>query len=134
MSINVRHERMTEGDCRNAAESAANGGYAGIYNAEGYGIANIDRLARIDGGGDLGFVHDHVSCNDDPKAHATTDEQWKSLIRLLNAAPKMLQIIREYRHEAREAGWGCDSLDAMATEVIDAVDGRTAMPADTRGD
>ena len=94
MNIKIRHERMESDGRRNASPSAANGGYAGIYNAEGYGIANIDRLARIDGDGDLGFVHDHIADNDEPRAHATTNEQWKSLIRLLNAAPEMLSVLR----------------------------------------
>lgn len=94
MNIDIRHERMTEDGRRIASRSAENGGFAGIYNDAGYGIANIDRLARIDGDGDLGFVHDHIQDNDEPRAHATTDEEWRSLVRLLGAAPEMLAALK----------------------------------------
>lgn len=122
MNITVRHERMTEDGCRNADKSAANGGYAGIYNDEGYGIANIDRLARIDGDGDLGFVHDHVECNDEPRAHATTDEQWKSLIRLLNAAPEMLSVLRSILSDL-DCGEGLSlaEADEMRGRIIEVI-------------
>ena len=33
-----------------------------------------------------------------------------------------IRLLVEYRHEARKLGWGCDSLDAAATKVIDAAD------------
>lgn len=51
-----------------------------------------------------------------------TDAEWHSILRCIAAAPQMLRIIREYRHEARKVGWGCDTLDAVATEVVDAVE------------
>jgi hypothetical protein len=122
MNINVRHERMTEDGCRNADKSAANGGYAGIYNDEGYGIANIDRLARIDGDGDLGFVHDHIECNDEPRAHATTDEQWKSMIRLLDAAPALLAMLKDILSDL-DCGEGLSlaEADAMRSRIIEAI-------------
>ena len=114
MNIDVRHERMTEDGRREADRSAANGGYAGIYNDKGYGIANIDRLARIDGDGDLGFVHDHIEDNESPRAHATTDEQWKSLISLIDAAPAMLSVLRNIL-----ADLGCgEGLSAAEADVM----------------
>jgi hypothetical protein len=42
---------------------------------------------------------------------------------LIAAAPDLLQFVIEYREEARRLGWGCSSLDAMATAVIDRVMG-----------
>lgn len=30
-----------------------------------------------------------------------------------------IRLLVEYRHEARKLGWGCDSLDAEATKVIE---------------
>jgi hypothetical protein len=114
MNIDIRHERMSENGCRNASRSAENGGYAGIYNAAGYGIANIDRLARIDGDGDLGFVHDHIECNDDPRAHATTDAEWRSLIKLLAAAPEMLTVLKSIRDDL-----GCgEGISAAEADVM----------------
>ena len=114
MNIDVRHERMTEDGRRQADRSAANGGYAGIYNDKGYGIANIDRLARIDGEGDLGFVHDHIEDNEHPRAHATTDEQWRSLISLIDAAPEMLSVLRNIL-----ADLGCgEGLSAAEADVM----------------
>jgi hypothetical protein len=114
MNIDIRHEHMSENGCRNASRSAENGGYAAIYNAEGYGIANIDRLARIDGEGDLGFVHDQIECNDDPRAHATTDAEWRSLIRLLNAAPEMLAVLKSIRDDL-----GCgEGVSAAEADVM----------------
>jgi hypothetical protein len=86
---------MSEDGSRNAAMSAANGGYAAVYNAAGYGIANIDRLARIDSDGDLAFVHEQIADNDDKWSHATTDEQWRSLIHLLDAAPSLLLACKQ---------------------------------------
>jgi hypothetical protein len=111
MNIDIRHERMTEDRRRIASRSAENGGYAGVYNDAGYGIANIDRLARIVGDGDLGFIHDHIQDNDEPRAHATTDEQWRSLIRLLNAAPEMLAVLRSIRDDL-DCGEGVSAAEA----------------------
>jgi hypothetical protein len=42
---------------------------------------------------------------------------------LIAAAPDLLQFVIEYRDEARRLGWGCSSLDDMATAVIDRVMG-----------
>jgi len=114
MNIDIRHERMTEDGRRIASRSAENGGFAGIYNDAGYGIANIDRLARIDGDGDLGFVHDHIQDNDEPRAHATTDEEWRSLVRILGAAPEMLAVLKSLRDDL-----GCgEGLSAAEADVV----------------
>jgi len=114
MNIDIRHERMTEDGRRIASRSAEHGGYAGVYNDAGYGIANIDRLARIDGVGDLGFVHNHIQDNEEPRAHATTDEQWRSLVRLLNAAPEMLAVLKSIRDDL-----GCgEGVSAAEADVM----------------
>jgi hypothetical protein len=114
MNIEIHHQQMTRNGCRNASRSAENGGYAAIYNAEGYGIANIDRLARIDGDGDLGFVHPQIECNDRLRAHATTDAEWRSLIKLLAAAPEMLAVIKSIRDDL-----GCgEGVSAAEADVM----------------
>lgn len=114
MNIDIRHQHMSEDGGRNASRWAANGGYAAVYNAEGYGIAIIDRLARIDGDGDLGFVHDQIADNDEPRAHATTDDEWRSLIRLLDAAPEMLTVLKSIRDDL-----GCgEGLSAAEADVM----------------
>lgn len=128
MNIDIRHERMTEDGRRIASRSAENGGFAGIYNDAGYGIANIDRLARIDGDGDLGFVHDHIADNDEPRAHATTDEEWRSLVRLLGAAPEMLAVLKSLRRSMeRLEDWR--SIDATDIDSIIASDGLRVIDA-----
>lgn len=114
MNISIRHQHMSEDRRRNASRSAANGGHAAVYNAEGYGIANIDRLARIDGDGDLGFVHAQIADNDEPRAHATTDEEWRALICLLDAAPEMLALLKSIRDDL-----GCgEGVSAAEADVM----------------
>lgn len=91
----IKAERMDcETECRNAKKKAPSDLYFGIYNDAGYGIANIDRLGRIDADGDLVFVAPHVEFNDEPHEHATNDEQWESIINTLAAAPEMLAALK----------------------------------------
>lgn len=114
MDIHIRHELMTSDNRRIDSWSADNSGFAGIYNDAGYSIANIDRLARIDGDGDLGFVHDHIADNDEPRAHATTDEQWRALVRMINAAPEMLAVLKNIRDDL-----GCgEGVSAAEADVM----------------
>lgn len=95
MNWTIKAEQMDcETGCRNAKTMAPSDLYYGIYNDAGYGIATIDRLGRIDAGGDLAFSHEQVECNDEPHEHATTDEQWQSIINTLAAAPEMLAALK----------------------------------------
>jgi len=115
MQWTVKTERMDAGTgCRNATAERRNTMFAGIYNGDGYGIANIDRLGRIDAAGGLDFVHDHVACNDEPMAHATTDAQWRQVIAVMSAAPEMVSLLRTIYDDL-----GCgEGLSAAEADVV----------------
>ena len=79
--------------CRNAIKDRPDSLYASVYNADGYGVANLDRLGRIGGDGKR-YLHDQIAGNCEPNLHATTDEEWQSITRCIRAAPEMLQTLR----------------------------------------
>ena len=76
--------------CRNAIKDRPDSLFAGIYNADGYGVANIDRLGRLDSD----YLHEHIADNDEPHLHATTDEEWQSIMRCIRASPDLLAALR----------------------------------------
>jgi hypothetical protein len=49
-------------------------------------------------------------------------EDFQRRARMIAAAPMLLRLVREYRHELRSHGWGCDSLDGIASSVINSID------------
>ena len=115
MQWTVKTERMDAGTgCRNATAERGDARFAGIYNGDGYGIANIDRLGRVDAAGRVDFVHDHVACNDEPMAHATTDAQWGQVIAVLSAAPEMVSLLKAIYDDL-----GCgEGLSAAEADVV----------------
>lgn len=88
--------------------------FAGIYNDEGYGIAVIDRLGRIDANGEHCYCHDHVADNDEPRAHATTDVEWQSVVACLSAAPEMLSLLRTLASDL----WPGEGISAAEAGVM----------------
>lgn len=78
-----------ENGCRNAIKDRPDSLFAGIYNASGYGVANIDRLGRLESD----YLHDHITDNDEPHLHATTDEEWQSIVRCIRASPDLLAAL-----------------------------------------
>lgn len=85
--------------------------HAGIYDADGYGVVSIDRLGRRDGGGKVDFLHDQIEGNDEPDLHATTDEQWQSMLDCLAAAPQMLAACKAAM-AALDSGKAADAAHA----------------------
>ena len=85
-----------------------------IENGSGYDVAVLDRLAI----GDTPLHANVAGTGVEVEQHATTDAEWQSIIDLIAAAPEMLSVIREYQREARACGWGGDTLDTRATNVL----------------
>ena len=85
----------SETGCRNAIKDRPDSLYAGIYKDDGSGIVCIDRLGRRDGS-DV-WLHDQIADNDEPEFHATTDEEWQSIVRCIRAAPDLLAALRDCR-------------------------------------
>lgn len=125
----IKAERMDcETECRNAKKKAPSDLYFGIYNDAGYGIANIDRLGRIDADGDLVFVAPHVEFNDEPHEHATNDEQWESIINTLAAAPEMLEVLKRAEVEC----WGNSEAVERWMQDVRAVIAKAEPPRTVR--
>jgi hypothetical protein len=111
MAWTLKHEREHPKGCRDTAKRSGGNLIAGIYNADGYGVASIDRLGRrIDG--EVGFVHAGVEGNDEPDLHATTDDEWLEILDVIAAAPQMLAACKQM---ARAYGCGnaADEIDGL---------------------
>jgi hypothetical protein len=111
--------------CRNAIKDRPDSLYACVYNADGYGVANLDRLGRIGGDGKV-YLHDHIAGNDEPNLHATTDEDWQSITRCIRASPEMLQTLRTVQQKL-DIGEGISAAEAgdfskLIKRVIDKAD------------
>lgn len=112
-----RERRDDETGCRNA--DRAGGLFAGVYNGDGYGIADIDRLGRVDSAGQVTYLHEQIAGNDEPAEHATTDEQWDTMLATLAAAPAMLAELRSIRSDL---GCGEGLSDAEADVLLGRID------------
>lgn len=89
LKIETRDE---ETGCRSETKVRPDGMFAGIYGYNGIGVVSLERLGRRDNRGVV-MVHDQVSDNETPEAHATTDEEWHSITRCIDAAPEMLAVL-----------------------------------------
>ena len=101
--------------------------FAWIESGEGHNIACVERVAGTNhdrsrvkfAGGSVTLMSEREIMQ-----HATTDEQWQSIIDLIAAAPEMLACLREAKAELLdlyEAAYPDDESDNDTTRVIDRV-------------
>jgi hypothetical protein len=120
----ARPEVKDDCECRNRCKRNPSGLYAGIYNKDGYGVADIDRLGRVSRG-EVTYLHEQIECNDEPDLHATTDEEWQSIPDCIAAAPEMLSLLKTIRDDlgcgealsAAEADAMRNSIDAVLAKA-----------------
>jgi hypothetical protein len=107
-----------ESGCRNAIKDRPDARFAGIYNSDGIGVANIDRLGRRDSNGNT-FVHDHVADNEEPDLHITTDAEWHAITKCIGAAPEMLVTLEKVlqRLDCKDTPFMAIDIDIMKRDV-----------------
>jgi hypothetical protein len=74
----------------------ATGRAAFLTNSHGDDVVVVKRLAQRDADGMVVDMSDTLPL-DNPRSHATTDEQWQGIVDLIAAAPEMLAVLKRAR-------------------------------------
>lgn len=93
--------------------------FAWLENGEGRNVVCIERLAGRTADGSLTFAGPSVH-RYDALDHATTDEQWQSIVDCISAAPEMVATLKNLRHMMQRGGYSVDSPVEQWVRMIDA--------------